>query len=100
MSSRITDPIVAEVRRVRAELAARHGNDVAAIIRHAQALARTLDRPCVRYPPRPVARVHEEQTAAEERGGNPPPVAMVVRPSPSPGAPNGPSPGSPPREPS
>ena len=38
MSSRIRDPIVEEVRRVRAELAARHGNDVAAIIRHVQAL--------------------------------------------------------------
>ena len=54
MSSRFTDPIVEEVRRVRAELAARHGNDVAAIIRHAQALERTLDRTCVRYPPRRV----------------------------------------------
>ena len=100
MSSRTTDPIVAEVRRVRAELAARHGNDVAAIIRHAQALARTLDRPCVRYPPRPVAPVHEEQTALEARGCDPPPVATVARPSPSPRAPNGPPPGSPPREPS
>ena len=81
MSSRINDPIVEEVRRVRAELAARHGNDVAAIIRHAQALARTLDRPCVRYPPRPVVRAGEGPVATEERGCNPPPVAKVVRPA-------------------
>ena len=99
MSSRITDPIVEDVRRVRADLAARHGNDVAAIIRHAQALARTLDRPCVRYPPRPVVPAHEERTAAEERGCNPPPVATVERSSPSPRAASGRSPGSPPREP-
>ena len=100
MSSHITDPIVAEVRRVRAELTSRHGNDVAAIIRHAQALARTLDRPCVRYPPRPVSPVPEEQTATEEGGCNPSPVETGVRPSPSPRAPNGPPAGSPPREPS
>ena len=100
MSRRINDPIVEEVRRVRAELAARHGNDVAAIIRHAQALARTLGRPCVRYPPRPVARAHEEPTAVEERSCDPPPVGKAVQPSPTSRAPNGPSPGSPPREPS
>ena len=63
MSSRITDPIVEEVRRVRAQLAARHGNDVAAIIRHAQALERTLDRTCVRYPPRPVVPAGKEPVA-------------------------------------
>ena len=100
MSSRITDPIVEEVRRVRAELAARHGNDVAAIIRHAQALERTLDRTCVRYPARRVVPAGKEPVAIEERGYNPPPVAKVVRPSPSPRAPNEPSPGSPPMEPS
>ena len=84
MSSRITDPIVDEVRRVRAELAARHGNDVTAIIRHAQALERTLGRPCVRYPPRRVVPVGEEPVVIEEQGCNPPPVAKVVRPAPSP----------------
>ena len=100
MSSRIRDPIVEEVRRVRAEIAARHGNDVAAIIRHVQELERTLDRPCVRYPPRPVARARDEQTAVEERSCDPPPVAKAVQSSPMSRAPNGPSPGSPPREPS
>ena len=55
MRNRISDPIVDEVRRVRAELAARHGNDVAAIIRHAQAMERQSDRACVRYPARHVA---------------------------------------------
>lgn len=100
MSSRIRDPIVEEVRRVRAELAARHGNDVAAIIRHAQALERTLGRPCVRYPPRPVVRTDEGAAATDKQGCEPPPVGKAVQPSPSPRSPNGPSPGSPPREPS
>ena len=54
MRNRISDPIVDEVRRLRAELAARHGNDIAAIIRHAQALERTSDRTFVRYPARRV----------------------------------------------
>ena len=55
MRNRISDPIVDEVRRVRAELAVRHGNDDAAIIRHAQAMERQSDRACVRYPARHVA---------------------------------------------
>jgi len=54
MKNRITDPIVDEIRKVRAELAARHGNDVAAIVRHAQALERASDRTFVRYPARHV----------------------------------------------
>ena len=54
MKNRIVDPIVDEVRKVRAELAAKHGNDVAAIIRHAQALERASDRTFVRYPARRV----------------------------------------------
>lgn len=54
MKHRITDPIVDEVRRVRAGLAARRGNDVAAIIRHAQALEHASDRTFVRYPARHV----------------------------------------------
>ena len=71
MSSRITDPIVEEVRRVRAELSARHGNDVAAIVRYAQELERTLDRPCVRYPPRPLF--------AQARGRRPKSGATIRR---------------------
>ena len=82
MSSRIRDPIVEEVRRVRAELVARHGNDVAAIIRHVQALERTLDRPCVRYPPRPVVRAGEGSATTDKQGCDPPAVAKTVRPSP------------------
>ena len=82
MSSRIDDPIVEEVRRVRAELFARHGNDIAALVRHAQELARTLDRPCVGYPPRPVVRAGEGPVATEGQGCDPPPVAKVVRPAP------------------
>ena len=84
MSSRIDDPIVEEVRRVRAELFARHGNDIAALVRHAQEFARTLGRPCVRYPPRPAVRPGGEPAATEARGYSPPPVAKVVRPAPSP----------------
>ena len=68
MSSRIDDPIVAEVRRVRAKIFARHGNDIAALVRHAQEFARTLGRPCVRYPPRPVVRPGKERVA-RRRGG-------------------------------
>ena len=55
MRNRISDPIVDAVRKVRAELAARHGNDVAAIIRHAQEMDRASGRASVRYPPRHVA---------------------------------------------
>lgn len=83
MSSRINDPIVEEVRRVRAEIFARHGNDIAALVRHAQELERTLGRPCVRYPPRPVVRAGEGPVAAEEQGRNPP-AAKAVSPAPSP----------------
>ena len=54
MRNVISDPIVEEVRRVRAELAARYGNDVAAIIRHAQAMEQASDRTSVRYPARHV----------------------------------------------
>ena len=68
MSSRIKDPIVEEVRRVRAKIFARHGNDIAALVRHAQELERTLGRPCVRYPPRPVVRPGKEGVA-RRRGG-------------------------------
>ena len=66
MTSRFPDPIVEEVRRVRAELAAKHGNDVAAIIRHAQELERTLGLTCVRYPPRRV--VPADASGPEPRG--------------------------------
>lgn len=63
MRNRVSDPIVDEVRRVRAELAARYGNDVAAIIRHAQTLERPSDRTFVRYPARHVvpAGVKDDQ---------------------------------------
>ena len=67
--------------RVRAELFARHGNDISALVRHAQELERTLNRPCVRYPPRPVVRPGGEPAATEARGYSPPPAAKVVRPA-------------------
>ena len=68
MKNHIADPIVDEVRKVRAELAARHGNDVAAIIRHAQALERASDRTFVRYPARRVVTAvaqHDRRHANE-----------------------------------
>ena len=68
MRNRISDPIVDEVRRVRAELAARHGNDVAAIIRHVQELDRVSDRASVRYPPRHVAPAGDRRSSPSQAG--------------------------------
>lgn len=51
-----TDPIVAEVRRIREEIAARFGYDVDAIGRDARQRDALGDRTVVRLPPRrPVA---------------------------------------------
>lgn len=55
MKTMSTDPIVAEVRAIRAKQAARCGNDVVAIIEHAQALQKESGRTYVRYPARRLA---------------------------------------------
>ena len=44
------DPIVAEVRAIRAELAAKHGNTVESIFKHYRAVQRTSGRTYVSYP--------------------------------------------------
>ena len=44
-----SDPIVAEVRAIRARQAARFNNDPAAIIKHAQELQKASGRGYVRY---------------------------------------------------
>ena len=49
MRDRIADPIVDEIRRVRAELATRHGNDATGIIRHAQEMEQAPGRTFVRH---------------------------------------------------
>ena len=57
MKNRIDDPIVAEVRTVRAELAARHGGSVEAILKRAQEMDQSSSRASVRYPARRVVPV-------------------------------------------
>ena len=49
MKSYERDPIVEDVRTIRAEQAARFKNDPKAIIKHAQALQKASGRECVRY---------------------------------------------------
>jgi hypothetical protein len=60
------DPIVAEIRRVREELAARFGYDTAAIIKYMQQLDAVGDRKVIRLPPRPpaIATARPRQPAA------------------------------------
>ena len=48
-----TDPIVAEIRRIREQLAARFGHDIRAIVKYAQERDASGDREVVRLPPRP-----------------------------------------------
>ena len=52
MKKHTNDPIVAEVRAIRAEQAARCGNDIDAIISRAQAMQAASGRFYVRYPAR------------------------------------------------
>jgi hypothetical protein len=54
------DPIVAEVRRIRAEHAARFHYDLEAIYRDLKEKERTCGRTYVRYPPRTSAPVASE----------------------------------------
>jgi hypothetical protein len=48
-----SDPIVAEIRRIREQIAARFGYDIRAIVKHAQERDASGDRKVVRLPPRP-----------------------------------------------
>jgi hypothetical protein len=52
------DPVVAEIRRVREEFAARFGYDLSAIVKYAQERDAASDREVIRRPPRqPAAAV-------------------------------------------
>lgn len=57
------DPIVAEVRRVRAEHAAKFGNDIEAIFRDIQERQRASGRRYVKYPPRPAGELKSTSNA-------------------------------------
>ncbi len=50
-----SDPIVAEIRKIRELRAARFGFDIRAIVKDAQQRDASNDRRVVRLPPRPVA---------------------------------------------
>lgn len=50
-----TDPIVAEIRKLRELRAARFGFDLRAIVKDAQQRDAASDRQIIRSPPRPVA---------------------------------------------
>ena len=52
MKNRLNDPIVDEIHAIRATLVARFGNDIAAIITHAQTLREASGRSYVRNPAR------------------------------------------------
>lgn len=64
------DPIVAEVRRVREELAARFGYDLSAIVKFAQERDAASDREIIRRPPRQPA------APAKAKSQLPPTVAI------------------------
>lgn len=57
MTKRENDPIVAEVRRVRAEHAAKFDNDIVAIFRDIHERQRMSGRQYVKYPPRPAVKL-------------------------------------------
>lgn len=57
MAHHLDDPVVAEVRKIRAELAAKHGGSVEAILQRAQQMDKMSDSPRVRYSPRRVTEV-------------------------------------------
>ena len=57
-----TDPIIAEIRAIREEHAARFGYDVKAIFNDIQAKQRTSGRTYVRYSARHTALESEERT--------------------------------------
>ena len=62
MQTKETDPIIAELRALRDQHAARFDYDVAAIFRDIRAMQETSGRDYVRYPARRVLSVSEELT--------------------------------------
>ena len=63
MKTRFTDPIIAEIRAVRDEHAARFGYDVEAIFRDIRARQEAPGREYVRYPARRAAPPDEKRAA-------------------------------------
>ena len=59
-----TDPIVAEIRKLRELRAARFDFDLRAIVKDAQQRDAASDRQIVRLPPRPVAAVNVRSTSS------------------------------------
>ena len=57
------DPIVEEVRRIREELAARHDNDLDAIVRALRKASEDGGRKVVSLPPRPASTGEGDQKA-------------------------------------
>ena len=64
MNSYERDPIVEEIRTIRAKQAARFKNDPKAIIKHAQALQKASGRKCVRYSARRLEAATSPRNAA------------------------------------
>ena len=75
MKKHTNDPIVAEVRAIRAEQAARCGNDIDAIITRAQAMQAASGRSYVRYPAR---RLPLATPLSPSAGGSPPQAKAPV----------------------
>ncbi|MDE0104659.1 MAG: type II toxin-antitoxin system VapC family toxin [Bryobacterales bacterium] len=67
LTNRLSDPIVDEVRAIRAKLAARAGNDIDAIITYTQAMQRTSGRSYVRSPARRLARASPATSTVTNR---------------------------------
>lgn len=56
------DPVVAEVHRIREEIAARFNDDTSAIFKYVQELDAASDRKTIRFPPRrPVVSIAKPQ---------------------------------------
>ena len=59
-----TDPIVAEIRKLREKRAAQFNFDLRAIVKDAQQRDAASDRQIVRLPPRPVVQVNVRGTGS------------------------------------
>ena len=66
MKNQMNDPIVDEIRAIRAKLAARRGNDIDEIITHAQALQQASGRSYLRNPSRRSATTTPSTSPEEE----------------------------------
>lgn len=60
------DPIVAEVRAIRAKLAAKHGNTVEGIFEHYREVQRSSERTYVSYPPTRIEPERKEARVAAD----------------------------------